>query len=348
MIPLILWLAFQTTSPEVLRHVQAGMEARQKGQMDTAIAEFRKVTELAPDLAAAFVNLGAAYLENRDYGSAIPPLKRGLELNGDLAGARQMLGYALLAQGYAAEAIPHLEKSKSLDALGVAQLEAGRLPEAIATLEAALIARPNDPDLLYYLGHASGLLSKQSFDALLAAHPESPMAHQALGDNYSAQRRTPEAESEFRETLRLRPDALRVHLALGKLFAGSSQWAKAEEEFRAEAKLRPGDAETAYRWGAALLELGKIHEAHTELTRADALKPEMTETLYSLGKAASLDGDAAGAEKAWKRVVDLEPGGELAAQAHFGLASLYRKQGRAPEAAREMDEFRKLQSAGRK
>ena len=33
----------------------------------------------------------------------------------------------------------------------------------------------------------------------------------------------------------------------------------------------------------------------------------------------------------------------LAAQAHFGLAGIYRKQGKAAEADREMEEFRKLQ-----
>src|SRR5262249_54831324 len=160
-----------------------------------------------------------------------------LELNDDLVGAHQMLGHALLAQGYSNEAIPHLEKAQSLDALGVAQLEAGKLPEAIATLKAALAKRPNDQDLLYYMGHASGLLSKQSFYALLSAYPDSPMAHQALAGNYAEQRRTAEAEKEYREVLRLRPDALRVHLGLGKVYAATSQWAKAEEEFRAEARL---------------------------------------------------------------------------------------------------------------
>ena len=311
----LLWLAFQSPSPEAIQHARAGMEARQKGELDIAIAEFRKVTELAPTLAAAFVNLGAAYLEKRDYGAAIPALRRALELNDDLVGAHQMLGHALLAQGYPGEAIPHLQKAQALDALGVAQLEAGKLPEAIATLQAALAARPNDPDLLYYLGHASGLLSKQSFDTLLSAYPDSPMAHQALAGNYAEQRRTADAEKEYREVLRLRPDALRIHLGLGKLYAAASRWAKAEEEFQIEAKLLPGDAEVAYRLGSALLELGKVHQARQELARADALAPQMPETLYNLGKAASLDGDSGAAEEAWRNVIQTESAGPLAAQA---------------------------------
>lgn len=339
----LLLLAFQTVSPEVVQHVQAGLDAQKQGKLDTAIDEFRKVTELEPTLPAAFVNLGAVYMAKQDYADAIAPLKRAVELNPELVGAHQMLGYALLAQGYAAEAIPHFEKAQATDGLGIAQLETGKLPEAVVNLENALDKRPNDPDLLYYLGRASGLLSKQVFDTLLSAYPDSPRAHQALAENYSALRRVPEAEKEYRAALQLRPDTPGVHLALGEVYALASQWPKAEEEFRAEVKLRPGDAEAAYRLGSALLQDGKVREARTELERADRLKPDMPETLYSLGKAASLSGDATAAENAWTKLLSIENQSSLAAQAHFGLAGLYRKQGKAAAAEREMQAFRKLQ-----
>jgi tetratricopeptide (TPR) repeat protein len=70
----------------------------------------------------------------------------------------------------------------------------------------------------------------------------------------------------------------------------------------------------------------------------------MPETLYSLGKAASLVGDDSAAEKAWTRVVEIEKESDLAAQAHFALASLYRKLGKMEDAEREMGKFKKLQN----
>jgi tetratricopeptide (TPR) repeat protein len=91
------------------------------------------------------------------------------------------------------------------------------------------------------------------------------------------------------------------------------------------------------------LEQGKVHEARTELTRADKLLPDMPETLYSLGKAASLEGDASGAEREWTRLLVIEKESPLAAQAHFGLAALYKKQGRVEAAKHEMQEFQRLQ-----
>ncbi|MCU1294252.1 MAG: hypothetical protein JWP08_3102 [Bryobacterales bacterium] len=345
---LSLGLAWQAVSPEAVEHAKAGIAAQQDGRLNDAIKEFKQVTELAPTLPPGFVNLGAAYLQNREYGSAIPPLKKSLELNPDLIGAHQMLGYALLAQGYAGEAIPHLERAHVEDVLGIAELRVGKLPEAIAHLNAALSKNPNDPELLYYLGRASGLLSKEAMDTLEASHPDSARAHQALGEGYAALRQIPEGEKEYREALRLQPDTTGVHLSLGQLYAAASEWPKAEDEFRVEATLQPGDAETAYSLGNALLQEGKLEEATTELERADRLRPQMPETLYALGKANSLSGDSAAAEKAWAEVISLEKTRSLAAQAHFGLAGLYRKQGKTAQAEREMGEYQRIHgSAGR-
>jgi tetratricopeptide (TPR) repeat protein len=342
---LAVWLAWQTASPEALQHLQAGSEAEKQRHFDVAIAEFKKVTELAPTLPDGFVSLGQAYMENQDYGAAIPPLKHAVQLAPELAAAHQLLGYALLAQGYNAEAIPHLEKIQEQTALGIAQIGNGQLQPAVENLQAALAKHPNDPDLLYYLGRASGLLSKQSIDTLLAAYPDSARAHQALAENYFVLRQMPQAEKEFREALRLRPDTPELHLELGLVYAGSSQWAKAEEEFRAQSKQQPGNAEAAYRLGAALLQQGKAREARTELERANRLLPDMPETLYSLGKAAALGADLPAAEKAWTKLLSIEKNSSLAAQTHFALAGLYRKQGKTAEAERETQEFQKLNAA---
>src|ERR1700681_1957647 len=230
-----------------MRHMEAGRQAESQHRFDAAAAEFRQVTELEPKFAGGFVSLGQVYLEQHNYGAALASLKRAVELDSSLVPAHQLLGYALLAQGYAAEAIPHLKQAQDQAALGIAQVEAGQFSDAIINLQAALQKRPNDPDLLYYLGHASGLLSKQSIDTLLAAYPDSARAPQSLAENYFVLRQMPQAEKEFLDALRMRPDTPELHLELGLVYAGSSQWPKAEEEFRAQSKMEPGNAEAAYR-----------------------------------------------------------------------------------------------------
>ena len=341
---LFLCLALQDVSPEGAQHMQAGVDAHKLGHFDVAINEFRKATQSDPNLVEAFLDLGEVCLETRDYAAATTALNRALELAPDLEAAHLQLGYALLAQGYAEQAVPHLVRGNAVEALGIALIETGHYQEAIANLSAALAKRPDDSDLLYYLGRAGGLLSKQSIDLLVGAHADSARAHQAMGENYFVLRQMPQAEKEFVAALQQRPDIPGLQLELGLVYAGAAQWLKAEEAFRVEAKLQPGSAEAAYRLGTALLQQGKDREALLEFQRSDKLQPDMPETLYSLGKAASLAGELPLAEGSWLRLLAVEKNTSLAAQAHFGLAGLYRKQGKTAQAQHEMQEFQKLQT----
>jgi tetratricopeptide (TPR) repeat protein len=340
---IFLLFAWQNIAPSAAQHMQAGMEAEQRRDIDAAITEYKQVTELEPKFAPGFVSLGQAYMEKREFNSALSVLKHAVELDPNFDPGHQLLGYAYLAMGYASEAIPQFEKVNEKAALGIAQMQLGKFAEAVTNLEAALAEHPNDPDLLYYLGRASGLLSKQSIDTLMATYPDSPRAHQAMGENYFVLRQMQEAEKEYMDALRQNPTSPEVHLELGEVYEGSSQWPKAEQEFRAETKLQPGNAEAAYRLGSVLLQEGKSKEAQAELIRADHLQPGMPETLYSLGKANALEGDPAGAEAAWIKLLSLEKDTPLAAQAHFALAGLYRKQKKIEAAQHEMQEFQKLQ-----
>jgi tetratricopeptide (TPR) repeat protein len=337
-------LALQTSGSPAIQHVHAGVEAEKSGQLDAAVAEFQKATELDPKLAVAFADLGGIYIEKRDYAAAISPLKRAIEISPDMEAAHRLLGYALLAQGYATEAIPHLEQAHAQEVLGIALLEAGKLPEAVAVLQQALAQNPDDSELLYYYGRASGLLSKQVFDQLEARFPDSARAHQMMAQDYAVLRDVPAAEREFLEALRLRPQTAGLHLQLGELYARAQQWDRAEEQFRLETEIQPGSAEAFYRLGEARLQLGKFHEAREALVHSDQLREDMPETLYQLGKAAAMDGDDAIALKCWEHVLSLEKDTPLAAQAHFALSGIYRKQGKSADAEREMQEFRKLQS----
>lgn len=340
---LSLALLLQAAASSAAEHLHAGVEADKNGQFDSALAEFQKAIDLDPKLALAFVDLGGVYIQKREYASAVQPLKHALELDPNVEGGHRLLGYALLAQGYSVEAIPHLEKAHDEDGLGIALLDAGRVSEAVILLQKAVANHPDDPDLLYYAGRASGLLSKQMFDTLEARFPDSARAHQMMAQDYAALREVPSAEREYNEAIRVRPQTPGLHLDFGYLYARAQQWDKAEQQFRLETELQPGNAEAAYRLGEAQMQLGKFHEARVALAQSDKLRHDMPETLYMLGKAASLDGDDALAQKSWLHLLNLEKDTPLAGQTHFALAGIYRKQGKIADADREMELFRQLQ-----
>jgi tetratricopeptide (TPR) repeat protein len=329
--------------PEALALLQSGVDSEKHNDLDRAISEFQKAAEIAPDSAVPLLQLGDAYMKKQDYASAIRYLKHALELSPESPAAHQLLGYALLAQGYASEAIPHLAAIHDSGALGIAQLQTGQFDEAVVNLEAALAKNPNDADLLYYLGRAANSLSSQSVDRLLSAFPNSARGHQTKAQTYYAMKMFPEAAKEYEQALALRPDLPGMRLELGQVLGAQSEWGKAEQAFRAEVKLQPGNAEAAYRLGDSLLQQGKMKEAAEELRRSDALRPDMPETLLALGKACAVS-DPQTAERVLGRVVELEKESTLAAQAEFALAGIHRKLGKTDLAAREMQEFRRLQS----
>lgn len=333
----------QTVTPELRQAVEAGLRAKQQGDLDGAAREFEKVVKLAPEMAAAHVNLGMVLYEKGMYGRAIPALRRALELNAELPGARLLLGTALLAQGYPAEAIAHLEETKAIDLLGAALLEAGREREAIDRLEAALAVRPGDADLLYYLGQAHTRLAQQLVQRV-RQDQSSARAAQLEAEIHVAAGRTEAARKSFAEALRRRPELREIHYALGELALAAGDYPTALQEFRAEAEAVPGSAAAAYKLGYVLQNLGDALGALREFRRANGLRADMPETLLELAKAEMAAGNAKTAESHFRHVVELEPESPLAENAHLQLAKLYRQTQRNAEAEKESKRFRELRS----
>ena len=351
MIHALLWMclllppqsAEPSVSPEVLTLLQAGTDAENRSDFDQAIAAFRKAANLDPSAGIVFFKLGDAYMKKRDYAGAISPLQRAAELSPDSLAVHQLLGYALLAEGYASQAIPHLTMIHDDGALGIAQLQAGQPAEAVANLQAALAKSPDDQDLLFYLSRAATALSAQSLDRLLSVYPKSARGYQALAQTDYEMKVFPKAVVEYKQAIAIRPDLPGLRLELGQVYAAGSEWEKAEEQFRGEAELQPGSAEAAYRLGNALMQQGKMKEAVVELQRSDSLRPNMSETLYALGRAAAVVNPNA-AEYALARVIELEKDTSLAGQAYLALAGIHRKEGKTEQAAREMQEYTRIQN----
>ena len=86
-----------------------------------------------------------------------------------------------------------------------------------------------------------------------------------------------------------------------------------------------------------------MKEAAEELRRSDSLRPNMPETLYALGKAAAVS-DPDVAEHALQRVIELEKDTPLTGQAYLTLAQIHRKQGKTEQAARDMQDYRRIQA----
>jgi tetratricopeptide (TPR) repeat protein len=342
-------------SPEqdskIREHIQAGLEARQKNQLEKAAGEFEAITKLAPNFAEAYMNLGLVRHKQGKLEAAIEALQKALQLKRDLKGVDAVLGVDLLAVGRTSEAVNHLEKAFQADPsnvdinfwLGLAYAENNNLREAVERLEVARKSRPKDTELLYYLGRAYRNLSSQVYDELLRTGPDSARANQVMAESYALSGKLEDAVKKYRRVLEINPNLPGIGSALGDLYVDASDYSKAEEVYREELKLSPGNADLSYKYGAVLLKLGRSSEAIPHLEKAVISDPNLAEAHFQLGKAFSDEGNLDGAEKAWLKVIQLRPGLELIAPTHYQLAQLYQKQERNKEAEKELELFRKTQ-----
>lgn len=106
---------------------------------------------------------GISYERNKEWPKAEADFKRALELRPDQPQVLNYLGYSWVDQGVnLVEALAMIEKAVAaapndgyiIDSLGWAYYRLGRYDEAVETLERAVMLKPNDPEINDHLGDA--------------------------------------------------------------------------------------------------------------------------------------------------------------------------------------------------
>jgi tetratricopeptide (TPR) repeat protein len=62
-------------------YVNRGVLRMRNGRYDTALSDYTAAIEMKPELGAAYLNQGAAFIYKRDFISAVAPLDRAIQLN---------------------------------------------------------------------------------------------------------------------------------------------------------------------------------------------------------------------------------------------------------------------------
>lgn len=172
----------------------------------------------------------------------------------------------------------------------------GRLPEAIAHLEASLRLYPQSAkahtDLGAALARVPGRLPEAlaEYQAALRLAPDSPIAHNSLGSTLAQMGRLPEAVAEYREASRLAPDSGIPHNNLGNALARMGHVPEAIAEYETALRIDPEYAEAHNNLGIVLSGLpDRLPEALDHLEAAMRLKPDSAEAHLNLGIGLSKD-----------------------------------------------------------
>jgi tetratricopeptide (TPR) repeat protein len=159
--PGIFWQTALAANPDSwLAHNNLGNFLFEQGQVDEAMAHYRRAVEMQPAYATAHYNLGEVLRQKGQEDEAIAHFRRALEIRPDYADAHNSLGVVLLRRGQVDEALVHLrqaleirpDRAEDHNNLANVLWQKGQIEEAIAHFRTAVEIRPAYAMAHYNLG----------------------------------------------------------------------------------------------------------------------------------------------------------------------------------------------------
>jgi TonB family protein len=164
-------------------------------------------------------------------------------------------------------------------------------------------------------------------------------SHIATGNRLLSEGKWKDAESEFRQTLRLAPTITTVHTALAAALFMQNNVSEAELELREAVRLKPDDAENHANLAKMLERQAEFQEAEGEYRKALQLEPNSPPYHAGLGFTLYLQQKWSEAESEYKQAVRLEPNN---GHWHTGVAAVLLGQQRLSEAEIEFRQALRL------
>ena len=346
-------LLAQSNSDEVTPTVQQlysqAKAAQQHGDDDTAIEMYRHMIQLAPHLAPAYNNLGMLYFNRREYAEAVPVLERGLRINPAMSSATALLGLSYFELNEDRKAEPLLERAlQSNPADGNVQmslahvlLNLGKNQDAIRSLNEYVARNPKDQQAWYLLGKTYLQLSEDALAKVNQINPDSFVAHEVAGEIDESMRNYDGALVEFKKAVAMAPQQAGTHLRLGNVYWVMGKWQSAQDEFRSELKIAPTDCVARWKLANSILAAnGSSEEALSDLNQTIAHCPKVMQARVDRARAlVKLNRGPEALPDLLLAVKDSPDEPSI----HFLLASVYRAEGRAADATRELHTYGELQ-----
>jgi len=311
----------QATVQAASEAFRAGHAAMDQNNLTLAQAEFAKVVQLLPQVAAGHSALGAVLYAEGNPTAAVPELEQAhtLDPRDDTATLNLALSYSQLnAYNKALPLFRQLDTSGAQFAPGdlafyARTLDATGDPEsARAKLVQALAQDPNNAALHDSLGTVLAEQNKLSdarpeFDRALQLDPNLASAHLHLGSLLLVQQNYPAAIAELQKAVALAPNDLQSSLQLGRALAAAGENDAAIAAFRHALQLNPGSIDAKYALALALQSAGQTKDAIPLFQETVAARPADPAALTNLGLALVQTGDAKNGLACYQRALALDP-----------------------------------------
>jgi len=201
-------------------------------------------------------------------------------------------------------------------------LSAGRVTEALKSIDSAIAKEPDNPTMRHYRGlicFQSGRLddAATAFESALALDSNYTDAHNFLGAVYNEQGRFADAEREFMLALEdpVYPTPEKVHFNLALLYENQGRDDEALKHLRRSVEINTKYYKAHYQLASLLDRTGELREAVSEYEVAAPGYLRNADYHQRLGFAYFRQGDKLKARESLRRAIDIAPGSESAARA---------------------------------
>ncbi len=230
-------------------------------QTDRAVDLLKRAINLAPADVSLYLHFADICSVHQSFQVGINVVNDGISQQPKAAPLYFARGVLYVQTGQFDLAQADFEKAYALDpnqslssaAQGLAAMEANDLDKALATVQAKLKSKPNDPTLLYL--QADVLVNKE----LQPGTPEFQLAMRSA-----------------RRSVELRPALGPAHAVLAKLYLQSGQYSEAIEQCRKALEIDPKDQTSLYRLIQALRKSGNNNEVPALLKRLASIRQQTT------------------------------------------------------------------------
>ncbi|HEU4569683.1 MAG TPA: DUF4388 domain-containing protein [Gemmatimonadales bacterium] len=285
----------KVNAARIEEHRNLGIAFFKTGMLDEAQREFRRVADLRPTEASAPFFIGVIALRQAKWADGVESLKLAVERGGprpaalaDLAFGYEQMGRLADAEATYGEAVSRSrEDPRLMTGWAVAALKKGDPHVAVGRLQRAReLYGDKHPPAVWYWAMALAQALDSDLEGALTTATEGVERHPQRS-------------------------ALRNNLAVLLELMGDLD--RAEQVLREALHDDPTLPQLSKNLGDLLYRGGKYEEAAEAYTRAAKLAPELGDDLYfKLGNIAFRTRDTAQAREHWKRVLQLNPGHQLA------------------------------------
>ena len=340
-------------SQDAQRYFQEGEKAISENRLDDASRAYEKLAQIDPGVPEVHAKLGLIYYMQNRFADAVPQLRTALQLNPSLPDAGTLLAICYAELGRYNEALPGLEKAfrHSPDAklrrlTGLQLLRSynglGQRDKAVQTTMELCRAYPDDPEILYDMGHLFGDISYSAMKRLATVAPDSVWVLEASGEKYEASGAYDLAITQYRKAIQLDPAHADIHFRLGRALlakaASPEDRAEALNEFQTEYRLS-GAHTAAYEIGEIYRRVGHGEKALEYFALAIKDRPGFEEAQIGIGRVLLQLNQASKALPHLEQALQNNPENEVA---HYQLARVYAALGNTAAQKRELDQFQKL------